>query len=98
MTTHKKSNNVLVPQECGCVQRWMPEMEDLLGTNRCTTHQSQYDESTKNLEVQLLSPAEIGNLIAHYSVHVSALYSYQNPDGTWSTEAICTNCNLPPID
>lgn len=98
MTANTKSDVVLVPQECGCVQRWMPKMEDLLGTNRCATHQNQYDESTKDVETVLLSPAEIGNLIAHYSVHLSAEYGSQNADGTWSIESRCINCNLPPVN
>ena len=42
-------DHVLVPESCGCVSKWMPEMKDKLGTvYRCPDHQKQRDENMKN--------------------------------------------------
>lgn len=57
------NDHVLVPESCGCVSKWMPEMQDKLGTvYRCPDHQKEHDESMKNTTT-FSSPESLAGLI-----------------------------------
>jgi len=98
MLTIPKPGDVLVPLECGCVERWMPKMEDFLGTIRCATHQRQYDEATKDIVVVEIGPKSVGELILHYAgLHVHAIRLEEDPvTGEWVEDPTCM-CGLPRL-
>jgi len=98
MLTIAKPGDVLVPLECGCVERWMPEMEDFLGTNRCDTHQRQYDEATKDIVVVKIDPISVSELLRHYmGLHVYAIMCTKDPvTGEWVEDPTCM-CGLPRL-
>jgi len=99
MLTIAKPGDVLVPLECGCVERWMPEMEDYYGlSTRCDTHQSQYDEATKDIVVVEISPISVGELILHYAgLHVHAIRFEINPVTGEIVEDPTCMCGLPRL-
>jgi len=68
-------DHVLVPESCGCVSKWMPKMQDKLGTvYRCPDHQKQRNESMKNTRT-FISP---GSLVEF--LHQTIRFKLKHPE------------------